>query len=216
MPLVKELKDRKELNAVQMELKMPKEVPECMRTAFIEGFLDGSNRTDLVLASFDRPEMIPVAYEAYHRGIPVAQIFAGDIAGGAYDDADRFVISQYASLLFCATQRAAQRVSKAVEWRRKLRDFPKVSVVGATHFDDMQTLTDNSPELPPFLKGKFDLVLYNPPSFLTADEIKDELLDLREHLNNRPVVWIAPNGDRYSELIKSWVKTLDTDRKSVV
>ena len=75
-------------------------------------------RPDLVLCGFDRPEMVPVAYAAYHQNIPVAQMFAGDLAGGAWDDADRFAISQYASVLFVSGNAQKRRLEKALAWRK--------------------------------------------------------------------------------------------------
>jgi len=167
------------------------------------GALFRSYEPDLVLCGFDRPEMVPVAYEAYHLGLPIAQIFAGDIAGGAYDDADRFNISSYASLLFCATTKAKQRVSRALQWRKELQDDFQVHVVGATSFDDMLFAQPSDIETP------FDLVLYNPPSMATKDQVQNELIEITKHLwSQRTVIWVEPNGDRYSDFIREQVDAM--------
>ena len=81
-----------------------------------------NNRPDIVLCGFDRPEMVDLAYCAYHQNIPVAQIFAGDISGGAFDDADRFVISTYSTLIFCADNPQFERIQRTFMWKGLLRD----------------------------------------------------------------------------------------------
>jgi UDP-N-acetylglucosamine 2-epimerase len=153
---------------------------------------------DLVLCGFDRPEMVPIAYAVYHRSIPIAQIFAGDLAGGAYDDADRFALSSYSTLLFCASLRSKKRVSEALRWRDEMYDDKRVHLVGATHFDDME-----AKGVPSDVACPYDLVLYNPPSKADGGTILYELSKLTDHfIRERPVIWVAPNGDRYSDKVQ--------------
>lgn len=160
---------------------------------------------DMVLCGFDRPEMVPVAYTAYHKDVPIAQIFAGDLAGGAYDDADRFALSSYSTLLFCASLRSKQRVTAALRWRDEMYDDKRVHLVGATHFDDMK---DNGH--PTDVQGPYDLVLYNPPSMASYEQIKKELLKIQQNLKKgRAVVWIEPNGDKFSKIVNDFAIKLE-------
>jgi UDP-N-acetylglucosamine 2-epimerase (hydrolysing) len=160
---------------------------------------------DLVLCGFDRPEMVPIAYAVYHKGIPIAQIFAGDLAGGAYDDADRFVLSNYATMLFCATTASKRRIIGASRWRDEMFDDKRVHLVGATHFDDMK---DNGQ--PGDVCCPFDLVLYNPPSMASEGQIDAELEKIKSYLRkDRSVVWVEPNGDEHSNKVKNFVMKLE-------
>jgi UDP-N-acetylglucosamine 2-epimerase len=156
---------------------------------------------DLVLCGFDRPEMAKYAYDAYHMGppLPIAQIFAGDIAGGAYDDRDRFVISNYADLIFTAGRRQQSRVIEATRWRREVNELPIVICSGATHYDDMTVEEIPGMKLP----KEFALVLYNRPSLLSMTETVDEVMELGKWLDNHghPVYWAQPNGDEGSDKI---------------
>lgn len=154
------------------------------------------DRPDLVLCGFDRPEMVPVAYAAYHKRLPIMQIFAGDIAGGAFDDADRFAISNYADLIFCADKRQKERVLAALDYRREIDDMPEVHVSGPTHFGDMRYKS-------PKADGWYSMVLYNPPSKATVHEIKEELMAVRNEIAKAdcPCYWVGPNGDRNSEVV---------------
>jgi len=185
-PLIKELNSRKEVYVFMADLKGR------------EWRVDPD--MDLVLAGFDRPEMVQVAYRAYHQNIPVAQIFAGDIAGGAYDDADRFAISEYASLLFCSTDEAFDRVWKAIKHRLLFGEDPRIWCVGATHHDNMEV---REPEHP--IKEPFDLVLYNPPSLASSCVIMKELNEIIGAAAS-VMAWFAPNGDKNSALVETYAK----------
>lgn len=164
---------------------------------------------DVVLCGFDRPEMVPVAYAAYHANIPVAQIFAGDLAGGAWDDADRFAISQYASMLFVSGKAQKRRLEKALSWRKEMNDMPEIVLSGATHFDDMSVIP--MPVLPDRV---YDVVLYNPPSRLDADGIKKELDEILDRIGNTTAYWFEPNGDPLSELVMDYVGS--KERRNII
>ncbi|MCK9598604.1 MAG: UDP-N-acetyl glucosamine 2-epimerase [Sphaerochaeta sp.] len=154
---------------------------------------------DVVLAPFDRPEMVEVAYEAYHRNFPVAQLFSGDIAGGAYDDADRFVISNYATYLFCADYNQFVRTTDSQKWAQRIGWKKRIELVGATHFDNMEFVD-------PGIKD-YTLVLYNPPSLLSRKEVENEVVSLCQSIASDDVVyWVAPNGDMNSDIVAEYAK----------
>ena len=200
-PLLKVMKEDQRLEAITV----PKKMDSLQAISDVLAVL----APDMVLCGFDRPEMVPVAYGAYHKHIPIAQIFAGDIAGGAFDDRDRFVISNYADLLFCADEKQMRRVRKATAWRQDLREVePYCLVSGPTNFDDMPF------SVPGDVPAPFDLVLYNPPSLASEKEILKELEEIKRVIQYGepspgsvyayPVVWVAPNGDKYSDLIEDF------------
>ncbi|MDD5511857.1 MAG: UDP-N-acetylglucosamine 2-epimerase [Dehalococcoidales bacterium] len=153
---------------------------------------------DVVLCPFDRPEMVEVAYAAYHNDFSVAQLFAGDVAGGAYDDADRFVISNYATYLFCADYNQFVRTTDSQKWAQRIGWKKRIELVGATHFDNMESM-------PQSRFRDYVLVLYNPPSMLSRKEVKAELDKLVSMIGyEENVVWIAPNGDENSDLVEEY------------
>jgi len=177
------------------------------------------NSPDAVFCCFDRPEMVPVAYASYHADVPAVQVFAGDIAGGAYDDADRFAISQYASILFCSSMVQKERLEKALEWKKGIGQFPRICVSGPTHLDDMFWInppeTDITYGKPGYLWPlKYDLVLYNPPSMLGIREIKEEVDEIFRLIGDGYAYWFAPNGDRHSDWLVDRVhKMMETSDK---
>lgn len=174
--------------------------PDKDRLAVIEEHLNETG-PDYVLAFFDRPEMVPVAYAAYHMGFPIAQAFAGDIAGGAWDDADRFVISNYATFLFTADTPQFKRCVQAMKWKKAVETPCLIKTVGATHFDDMEALT-------PSVNEPYDLVLYNPPSLLSRLAVEAELSEMVSYLSeDRLVYWATPNGDPNSDLVQEYANT---------
>jgi UDP-N-acetylglucosamine 2-epimerase len=159
-----------------------------------------SYKPDLVLCGFDRPEMSLIAWQVYHMDVPMVQIFAGDLAGGAHDDADRFTISNYSDLLFCADQPQYERMQRTLAWRKPLGTFPEIYISGATHFDDMRF---EVPDLPsPF--EPYVLVLYNPPSFANTFQMELELLEIQKVCEGKKVLWAQPNGDKDSAFVRGF------------
>lgn len=154
---------------------------------------------DLVLCAFDRPLMALAAFVAYHANYPISQIFAGDYAGGAFDDADRFVISNYSSLLFCADKPQYLRLQRALSWSKEKKT---VVVSGATHFDNMQFVD-------PYIRD-YVLVLYNPSLYRGMANLEMELDNLTRIVGNcgKEVVWVAANGDPGSDKVEAAARTL--------
>lgn len=162
---------------------------------------------DMVLCGFDRPEMVPVAYGAYHKHIPIAQIFAGDIAGGAFDDADRFTISNYADLLFCSDFPQFERMKKALNWKYEIAESHEIYISGSTHFDDMRFEESDWP-------APYVLVLYNPPSLsyeiiMPLEEIiEEELAEIERVCQGQKVLWAQPNGDKGSDIVRRFAEKM--------
>jgi UDP-N-acetylglucosamine 2-epimerase len=158
-------------------------------------------KPDMVLCAFDRPLMAMTAFVAYHMRLPVAQIFAGDYAGGAFDDADRFVISNYSELLFCADKPQYMRLKRALDWCEG-REKKSIHISGATHFDDMRYQD-------PGIRN-YTLVLYNPSYFRGKSNLDTELEYLKRELskNEGEIIWVAPNGDAGSSKVEKTAKSM--------
>lgn len=198
-PLLNELNRRYEIDCRVFDMQ---QVPDINREVTVHGQLN-IYKPDMVLCSFDRPEMVTVAYIAYHKHIPISQIFAGDVAGGAWDDADRYAISNYANICFCADIPAYNRLQKALEWKRICLEDSHIFLSGATHFDDMGYEAFND-------EG-YNLVLYNPPSLASDDQIREELKEIREEIDGKKTYWAAPNRDPRSNIITEFAKELQAD-----
>lgn len=159
------------------------------------------SKPDMVICGFDRPHMTLAAFVAYHMKLPVAQIFAGDYAGGSFDDADRFVISNYSELLFCADRPQFLRLKRALDWCEG-KERKDIYISGATHFDHM-TYQD------PGVRG-YTLVLYNPSMYYGKANLEEELDGLRRMLSKiEEVIWVAPNGDPGSSMVEKTAKSMD-------
>lgn len=195
-PLMAEMRRRNELSLLTKDF-----TGRPPTLAFLEEHFKAV-RPDAVLCGFDRPEMVPVAYVAYHMNIPIIQIFAGDLAGGAWDDADRFAISQYASLLFVSGRKQADRLERALRWKEGLGLAPEIYRYGATHFDDMTAIP------PDCFKDReiTNIVLYNPPSLATDSEVGGEVREILSLIGDETTVWFEPNGDPRSDFVMEMVK----------
>ena len=162
-------------------------------------------KADMVLCAFDRPLMALAAFVAYHMGYPISQIFAGDYAGGAFDDADRFCISNYSDLLFCADKPQYIRLQRALDWSKERK---RIFISGATHFDSMEFQD-------PGIRD-YELVLYNPSMYRGIANLEMELDGLRRMVEKcgREVVWVAPNGDVGSDKVVATAKGLEKSMKN--
>ena len=183
-------------------------------------------KPDLIFASFDRVEMLPVAIAAMVQNIPVAQIHAGNLAGpGTWDDKVRFAISSIAELLFCNGWASWDRAVKmrrpqldftdplfeilSREQRQDLAEQIDVFEVGSTALDDVEIddfgLVPRRPSAPGHGDDRvipYDLVLYNPPT-AHPEEITQDMAEIFQLIKGKWVWWIGPNGDPGSDLIEN-------------
>ena len=152
-------------------------------------------KPDLVFCSFDRKEMLPVAYAAFLQNIPMVQLHAGDVSiGGSWDDSVRHCLTLMATLAFCNGQGSYTR-ARDLKWLLNTDTNSFVSgemmgvyEVGSTALDDIE------PDYRDVgLQDSFDLVLYSPPT-KQPKLIKAELQEI-EAILNKPVVWIGPTSD---------------------
>ena len=157
-------------------------------------------KPDLVFCSFDRKEMLPVAYAAFLQNIPVAQIHAGDISlEGTWDDLVRHAISLMATLLFCNGNSSHGRMlitlhnlGRTMEWCKD-----HVFETGSTALDDIAPDYTDVPE-----KDSFDLVLYSAPT-THPEVIDDELKQIDALLNKRTLI-IGPTVDPGADRVSEW------------
>lgn len=158
-----------------------------------------------VIIPSDRIEHLPVAVAAFELNIPIVQLYAGDISGRAtFDDFNRYVYSIYASVIFCATDEAAERIRLLYSIFHK--DTTHIYVTSMTHFDDFEI--DES-VVPRF---EYDLVLYNP---ITRGKNLDlqmakELAEIKSMLD-KGTFWLEPNEDSGRDFIIEYATKLGGD-----
>lgn len=166
-----------------------------------EIFFDNNPIIDAVFIPSDRVEHLPVAISAFHKNIPIVQLYGGDISSGTFDDFNRYIYSIYASVVFCSTEEAAKRVRLLYTLLNK--DTKHVYVSGMTHFDDVEI---NESDV---LDSEYDLVLYNP---ITRDKNPEERMgkELEEiqNLLDKHTLWAEPNEDLGRDYVIKFAKNL--------
>lgn len=151
---------------------------------------------DLAICPYDRPPVTLAAYFLYHARVPIAQLHAGDISSGTFDDMDRWCITAWAKYHFCAGEDQAERVKAFLDVIRRPKPW-YVHVSGVTNLDDIENMAE-----PP--DGDYDVVLYNPPT--AAPELMATELAPVFNLLDKETYWLVPNGDPGSLFISEKVQ----------
>jgi UDP-N-acetylglucosamine 2-epimerase len=159
------------------------------------------DKTKYAICPFDRMQVMMAACACFHYDVPFAQMHGGEISSGTYDDANRHVITLWADMIFTAHDvftRRATNLRKTAGLSTK-----RIHTVGITNLDEREIDESELPSRP------FNLVLYNPPTLLSSNEIKaelDEVYDLALK-SGASIIWIGPNGDPKSEVIERYAKS---------
>ena len=170
-----------------------------------EEYLAGA---DYAICPFDRAQITTTAMLCHLNKVPFAQMHAGEISSGTFDDSNRYVISLWADMCLCAHRRFARRVRKI----KKIAHLPGiVATVGITHLDNISIDESIVPS------EEYNLVIYNPPTLLDARRMRKEMDEIVSCAWNKRIIWIGPNGDVGSDIIndyvaeaKDWFKSLIT------
>ena len=165
-------------------------------------YLRLSGKPRLAFTPFDRLEMLACCIAFYQAGVPIAQLHAGDWAGGGiWDDTVRMMITLCSDIQFCASQKSLERTVQLL----KLADKPisRAYMVGSIQFDDLELDESVVP------KYGYDLVLYNPPNG-RLELIPSELDEVEGLLDSEKLtVWVYPNEDAGCEAIIGRIERLE-------
>jgi GDP/UDP-N,N'-diacetylbacillosamine 2-epimerase (hydrolysing) len=164
-------------------------------------------KPDILLLAGDRGEQLMGAVAGLHLGIPVAHIQAGELSGNV-DGIVRHSITKLAHLHFAANPAFAERVRKMGE-----QDF-RIHVTGAPLVDELVSGHYSEPEV---LRQKYRLgndnhlvlTVQHPVTEEEAqagDQVRETISALIEV--NWPTIFVYPNGDAGSELIRTHLATL--------
>jgi len=163
---------------------------------------DINSSADLVIAPFDRPEVVMAAVRAFYMGIPIAQVHAGDFStGGSFDDVGRHLITLMSTIQFCVGHRAYRRVCQLLSLVGK--STKHVYKINSISLDDLKVDVSLCPS-PAF---EYDLVVYNSPTGHL--EVIESELHVIIRMLGKNVVWILPSGGSVGDAeISRYVKLL--------
>lgn len=137
---------------------------------------------DCAIVPYDRPPMAMVAFICFHLGVPIAQLHAGDISSGTWDDQDRWAITNWAKYHFCAGRKQAVRVKKFLRAMGRNTDYVYVS--GVTNLDS---------EIAEPPDGEYDVVIYNVPT-KCPETMEADLATILNQLD-KETYWVEPQGN---------------------
>jgi UDP-hydrolysing UDP-N-acetyl-D-glucosamine 2-epimerase len=159
-------------------------------------------KPDFILLAGDRGEQLMGAIAGLHMGIPVAHIQAGELSGNV-DGIVRHAITKLAHIHFAANEQFAERVRRLGE-----HDF-RIFVTGAPLVDELTAglvTTETDLRLRYRLKENERLILtvqhpLTEEESQAGDQVSETINALTEI--NWPTIFVYPNGDAGSELIRS-------------
>lgn len=169
-----------------------------------EGMLTvNPEEADYIIAVGDRSETFDFVLKCFRENKPIIHLWAGEISQGTHDEVYRHAMTLMSMMQLCTNERAAYRVMQLC---RAVDKKPNIYVVGNLMLDDLECDFTAVPSEP------YILVLYNPPTLHDEEYVKTEL-DQINHLISyykqqhsiKKVVWIEPNGDKYSDLVMPYV-----------
>jgi UDP-hydrolysing UDP-N-acetyl-D-glucosamine 2-epimerase len=172
------------------------------------------NETDLVILHADRHEILGAAVAANVMGVPIAHIGGGDITEGSQDDCFRHAITKLSHLHFATNQDAAARIIQMGEQpdRVHVTGDPGIDMVRQTPL-----LGRDETFAAVGLKScdRLILVCFHPN---TLGDTRAELIALENAIEDReePVVFIGPNADAGSDMIREEWRIIAGHRKNTV
>jgi GDP/UDP-N,N'-diacetylbacillosamine 2-epimerase (hydrolysing) len=164
-------------------------------------------KPDIILLAGDRGEQLMGAIAGLHLGIPLAHIQAGELSGNV-DGVVRHAITKLAHIHFAANEEFAERVRRLGE-----EDF-RIFVTGAPLVDELVSgFVTEEPDLRlRYRLNENERLILTVQHPLTEEEaaagqqVTETINALTEI--NWPTIFVYPNGDAGSELIRSQLAKL--------
>jgi len=161
-------------------------------------------KPDWIVLAGDRGETLIASLVGAYTNTPIAHIQAGELSGNI-DGSARHAIGKFAHLHFASNLDAFNRLLKLGEEKQRIK------LVGAPQLDDLYSKKFNYDDQNIFLKkygidikNNFVLAVYHP----VTEELKNVKSDFNKFysfLKQKKLqkVWISPNNDAGSSIIKS-------------
>jgi len=155
-------------------------------------------QADYILAVGDRIEVFEHVLRDFKQGRKIIHLWAGeaDLSVGTLDEFYRPIITLLSCMQLCTNPEAKARVEQLFKGT-SLK--PDAHVVGNVMLDNFEIDESEVPDVP------YNLVLYNPPTLLASDEIINEINYTDDISSDIDRIWIEPNGDTGSDLLKQYV-----------
>lgn len=160
-----------------------------------EMLVEDYKNADYILACGDRKETFDFIRPRWEENRKIIHLWAGEISQGTHDEVYRHAMTLMSELQLCTNETAKNRTEALC---RAVNKEPNAKVVGNVMLDSLEIDESAVP------KDEYDLILYNPPTNLNPNEIKEELKQITDMIKGK-MIWIEPNGDPGSELIMPFV-----------
>jgi len=153
---------------------------------------------DYIIAVGDRIETFNFVLYWFRKNKPIIHLWAGEISQGTHDEVYRHSMTLMSMMQLCTNETAKRRVDSLCS---SVDKTPNAHVIGNVMLDDLQTDISLVPNVP------YSLILYNPPTSLSKEEVLSEIEKIKfiKCRQAKQTIWIAPNGDKYSDLISPYV-----------
>ena len=169
-------------------------------------------KPDWIILAGDRAETLSASLVAAYTYTPIAHIQAGELSGNI-DGVARHAIGKFAHIHFASNKDAYNRLVKLGEEKFRIK------LVGAPQLDDLKDIIKEKINKKKFFKSlgffetfKYLLVIYHP---VTEEYSKIEknfqILDLALKKIKMKKIWILPNNDAGSALLKSKMLSSKSD-----
>jgi len=159
---------------------------------------------DCIMAVADRTETFDFAIKCFRENKKIIHLMAGELGRfGDEDDVYRSAITLMSDLQLCQNEDAMNRTILLCSAIDKEDD---AHVVGNVFLDNLKIDEKKLPE------GDYDVVLYNPPTRMERQDIKNEVNQVRYLLTDTPYMWLEPNGDKNSDVVSPYVTTKNLPR----
>jgi GDP/UDP-N,N'-diacetylbacillosamine 2-epimerase (hydrolysing) len=170
-------------------------------------------KPDWVILAGDRGETMAAAIVSAYSNIPIAHIQAGEVSG-LIDGQARHAIGKFSHLHFASNFDARLRLLKLGEQKFRVKQ------VGAPQLDQLYENKKKFKDINGTLKKigvkkfkKFILCIYHPPQE-KIESINDHFKSMFLFLDkiDIPRIWISPNNDAGSSLVKSQFSRFRTNK----
>ena len=161
-------------------------------------------KPDWLVVAGDRGETLIATIAAGYANVPVAHIQAGELSG-IIDGQARHAIGKFSNLHFASNYDAYKRLIKLGEEKFRVKE------VGAPQLDDLYKKMKKFSNISKItnkynleVKNGYVLVVYHPTQF-KVESLKEDFRNLFSFLQTveNKKIWIAPNNDAGSSIIKS-------------
>ena len=160
-------------------------------------------KPDWVIIAGDRAESFAACVTSAYNNIPTAHIQAGELSGNI-DGQSRHAIGKFAHLHFAANKEFSQRLKKMGE-----QNF-RIKTVGSPQLDELKFINNNKKKQKIF--SDLNLENINKYILVVYHSVTEEFYNTQKNFNifleslrkiNLPKVWIMPNNDAGSSIIKN-------------